>query len=152
MRFGFPGRNTTGNLFERGIQVLLCFLLLAVLGGIAIGVIRIFMDMFRVSGIILSETEVPQGFKGMLIDTLGVLAMVEVYRTAMTYFLEGRVKVTYIIDTVLVATLTELLAFWYKEVQESRMAVLLAMVVVLMLLRILAIRFSPDRTGLIEGL
>jgi uncharacterized membrane protein (DUF373 family) len=152
MRLGLPGRDTTGGLFDRGIQILLCFLLLAVLGGIAIGVIRIFMDLFRVSGIILSETELPLGFKGMLIDTLGVLAMVEVYRTAMTYFLEGRVKVTYIIDTVLVATLTEMLAFWYKEVQESRMAVLLALVVVLMLLRILAIRFSPNRTGLTEGL
>jgi uncharacterized membrane protein (DUF373 family) len=152
MRLGLPGRDTTGSLFDRGIQILLCFLLLAVLGGIAIGVIRIFIDLFRASGIILSETELPQGFKGMLIDTLGVLAMVEVYRTAMTYFLEGRVKVTYIIDTVLVATLTEMLAFWYKEVQESRMMVLLALVVVLMLLRILAIRFSPNRRGLTEGL
>jgi len=34
---------------------------------------------------------------------------------ALAYFSEGRVKVTYIIDTVMVTVLTEVMAFWYKE-------------------------------------
>jgi hypothetical protein len=44
-------------------------------------------------------------------------AIVEVLRTALAYFSEGRVKVTYIIDTVIVTILTEEMAFWYKEME-----------------------------------
>ena len=45
-------------------------------------------------------------FKAIMVDMLTVLAIVEVLRTALAYFTEGQVKVTYIIDTVIVTVLT----------------------------------------------
>jgi uncharacterized membrane protein (DUF373 family) len=70
----------------------------------------------------------------------------------MSYLVEGRVKVTYIIDTVLVAVLTEVLAFWYREIETTRMVIVIALVLTLMFVRIMAIRFSPKRRELSDGL
>jgi len=44
------------------------------------------------------------------------------------------------------------MAFWYREVDASRMLLLLALVLTLMAVRIMAIRFSPKRRELCEGL
>jgi len=152
MQFCLPGREMTGNLFDQSIRLLLCFLIVAILGGIAAGVAGAFSDLFHAVGESLLRGETRHGLKNVLIDALEVLAMVEVFRTAMTYFIEGRVKVTYIIDTVLVAVLTEMLAFWYREVETGRITLLIALVFALMLVRILAIRFSPNRRALCDGL
>lgn len=76
-------------------------------------------------------------------DLLSVLAMVEVLRTALAYFSEGRVKVTYIIDTVLVTVLTDVLAFWYREMAWQELGMLVALVVSLACVRVVAVRFSP---------
>ena len=41
-------------------------------------------------------------------------------RTALAYFSEGRVKVTYIIDTVMVTVLTEVMAFCPEDPCKHR--------------------------------
>jgi len=152
MQFCLPGREMTGNLFDQCIRILLCLLIVAILGGVAAGVVGAFADLFHAATKGLSQDTAEHGMQKVLIDALEVLAMVEVFRTAMTYFIEGRVKVTCIIDTVLVAVLTEMLAFWYREVETGRIALLIALVFALMLVRILAIRFSPNRRALCDGL
>ena len=73
------------------------------------------------------------------------VAVVEVLRTALAYFTEGRVKVTYIIDTVMVTVLTEVMAFWYKEMEWEELGMVIALVLSLALIRIFAVRFSPRR-------
>lgn len=147
-----PGRETTGNLFDQAIRALLCLLILAILGAIAVGTSQALADIWHAAVGLLLGTNSPHDLETALVDALGVLALVEVYRTAMAYFTEGRVKVTYIIDTVLVALLTETLAFWYREVEASRIGLLLALVAVLMAMRIFAIRFSPNRRATSDGL
>jgi len=79
------------------------------------------------------------------VDALTVLAMVEVLRTALAYFSEGRVKVTYIIDTVIVTVLTEVMAFWYQEMDWEQIAMVIALVLSLAGVRIVAVRYSPRR-------
>ena len=84
-------------------------------------------------------------FKTILIDMLTVLALVEILRTALAYLSEGRVKVTYIIDTVIVVVLTEAMAFWYREIDWDRLAMVITLVLSLACIRIVAVRFSPRR-------
>lgn len=93
-----------------------------------------------------------KGFRQILVDALTILAFVEVFRTAMAYFVEGRVKVTYIIDTVLVTVLTEVLAFWFRDMDTFPITMVIALVLSLTLARILAIHFSPNRTEVADGL
>jgi uncharacterized membrane protein (DUF373 family) len=50
----------------------------------------------------------------VIVNTHMLLALVEVFKTAVTYFREGRVKVTFIVDTILVVMLTEVISQWFK--------------------------------------
>jgi uncharacterized membrane protein (DUF373 family) len=84
-------------------------------------------------------------FKSLLIDMLIVLALVEILRTAVSYLTEGRVKVTYIIDTVIVVVLTEAMSFWYRDMDWNRLGMVITLVLSLACIRVVAVRFSPRR-------
>jgi uncharacterized membrane protein (DUF373 family) len=126
--------------FEASSRVLLSLLVFAVLVAILAGIAYTIYDLRLVVG-----GDAHEAFRAILVDVLTVLALVEVLRTALAYFTEGRVKVTYIIDTVIVTVLTEIMAFWYRDVPWTKMAMVLGVVVTLALVRIVAVRFSPLR-------
>jgi uncharacterized membrane protein (DUF373 family) len=126
--------------FEASARAILSLLIVAILLAILAGVIYTFYDL----RLILSE-EFHGAFKKILVDVLTVLAMVEVLRTALAYFSEGRVKVTYIIDTVMVIVLTEVMAFWYRDMDWRMIAMVIALALSLAGIRIIAIRFSPRK-------
>jgi len=124
--------------FEVSARALLSLLIVAVLLAILAGVAYTFYDLrliFRMDFLVAC--------KSIMVDMLTVLALVEVLRTTLAYFSEGRVKVTYIIDTVIVTVLTEVMAFWYKETEWQKIAMVIALVLSLAFVRIIAVRFSP---------
>ncbi len=124
--------------FEISVRTLLSLLIVAILLAILAGIIVTFQDLRLVMG-----DDLHGAFRTILVDVLTVLAIVEVLRTALAYFTEGRVKVTYIIDTVLVTVLTEVMAFWYQEMDWQKVAMVIALVLSLATVRIIAVRFSP---------
>jgi len=126
--------------FETSARVLLSFLIMAIFCAILAGIGYTFYDLRLVL-----RLEFHYFFKTIIVDMLTVLAMVEVLRTALAYFTEGRVKVTYIIDTVIVTILTEVMAFWYREMEWEQIAMVIALVLSLAGVRIIAVRFSPRR-------
>lgn len=138
---------STSRLFEQANKALLCLLIAALLGAIAVSVGLTLIDLRR-----LWEQGLHDGMRAILVDALTVLAVIEVFRTAMAYFSEGRVKVTYIIDTVLVTLLTEILSFWFKEMEAARIGMVIALVLCLTFVRIVAIRYSPNQKDAAEGL
>lgn len=126
--------------FELSARALLSLLIAAILMAILAGTIYTFYDLR-----LIFLQEFHTAFKAILVDVLTVLAIVEILRTALAYFSEGRVKVTYIIDTVMVTVLTEIMAFWYREMAWQKVAMVIALVLSLALIRILAVRFSPRK-------
>ena len=126
--------------FETSSRVLLSLLILAIFCAILIGIGYTFYDLRLVL-----QSEFHDFFRKILVDALTVLAMVEVLRTALAYFTEGRVKVTYIIDTVIVTLLTEIMAFWYREMEWEQVAMVIGLVLSLAGVRIIAVRYSPRR-------
>ena len=126
--------------FEMSARALLSLLIGAILVAILAGVIYTWYDMR-----LIFRMDFLGAFKTILVDILTVLALVEVLRTTLAYFSEGRVKVTYIIDTVIVTVLTEVMAFWYKEMEWEEIAMVIALVLSLACVRIIAVRFSPRR-------
>lgn len=124
--------------FELSVRVLLSLLIVAILVAIMAGVIYTFYDLR-----LIVTKDFHGAFKTMLVDVLTVLSVVEVLRTALAYFTEGRVKVTYIIDTVIVTVLTEVMAFWYREMEWQELGMVIILVLSLALVRIIAVRFSP---------
>lgn len=124
--------------FEKSARGLLSLLIIAILLAILSGVIYTFYDLR-----LILELPFHAAFKAILVDILTVLAVVEILRTALAYFSEGRVKVTYIIDTVMVTVLTEVMAFWYKEMPWQSLAMVVLLTLSLAVVRVVAVRYSP---------
>lgn len=124
--------------FEKSARALLSLLIVAILLAIMAGVVYTFYDLR-----LILTLPFHTAFKAILVDILTVLAIVEVLRTALAYFSEGRVKVTYIIDTVMVTVLTEVMAFWYKEMPWQSLAMVILLMLSLAFIRVFAVRYSP---------
>lgn len=129
-------------LFEGAARAMLSLLILAILLAILAGIACTLYDLRLILRVPFMEA-----FRTLLVDILTVLAIVEVLRTALAYFSEGRVKVTYIIDTVIVTVLTEVMAFWYRDMEWQRVCMVIALVLSLAFVRVVAVRFSPARSA-----
>ncbi len=125
-------------VWTRGIRLVLSMLILTILTALAGGVLMTFIDIG-----LLFHRPVEEALRQVLIDTLILLAVVEVFKTTLTYFSEGRVKVTFIVDTILVVMLTEVISEWFKGEGLVHMAALGAILLILGAMRIMAVRFSP---------
>lgn len=138
-------------LFEKGQVLLLMVLLLGILVALGGSAIHTLLDAVATLTH-FADGEIKEQIPKLLADVLVTMALIEVFHTAQAYLREGRVRVSYIIDTVLVAVLSEVIAFWHIDFSREKMTMLLALVVTLMFVRIMAIRFSPQRRKLAEGL
>lgn len=125
-------------LWLKGIKLVLSFLILTILAALTGGVVKTFLDV----GLLLHHA-VEVALRQVIIDTLILLAVVEVFKTALTYFSEGRVKVTFIVDTILVVMLTEVISQWFKGANLARLGELVGILLTLGVMRILAVRCSP---------
>lgn len=79
-----------------------------------------------------------------IIDTLIMLAILEVIRTLQSYLHLGRVRVTFILDTALVVLIGELMGLWFREYAPEKVLLGLGVIVTLVVLRVSTARFSPD--------
>ncbi|MEK7773273.1 MAG: phosphate-starvation-inducible PsiE family protein [Deltaproteobacteria bacterium] len=129
-------------IFQYAVRGVLCLLLIVILSTISWATVRTLLDLKT----IFTGKDMHEALKLVMVNSLTVLALLEVFMTALAYFEEGRVKVTYIIDTVLVVILTEVMVFWFKEIEYMRVLMVIALVLSLIIARILAIRFSPARS------
>ncbi|TAJ07452.1 MAG: hypothetical protein EPO61_15435 [Nitrospirae bacterium] len=125
-------------LWTKGIKLVLSLLIVTILAALTGGVAKTFLDL----GLLL-RSPVEVALRQVIIDTLIILAVVELFKTTLTYFSEGRVKVTFIVDTILVVMLTEVIAQWFKGGEVTHLAILGATILTLGVMRVLAVRFSP---------
>ncbi len=125
-------------LWMKGIKAVLSLLILTILIALTGGVIKTFMDIG-----LMFNAPVEVGLRQIIVDTLILLAVVEVFKTTVTYFSEGRVKVTFIVDTILVVMLTEIISLWFKEADQVKMLLLGAILLTLGAVRVVAVRCSP---------
>lgn len=144
MNTGFKGiveKTVSTNNFTFVIRILASLLLTVILIGFVGGIVKTFVDLQ-----LLIHQSLEGALRQMLLNVLILLAIIEVIRTCLGYLIEGRVRVTYIVDTVLIVMLNEVVAFWYKGDHDGYIP-LLAVLVTLMGLRILAIKYSPNLYG-----
>jgi uncharacterized membrane protein (DUF373 family) len=121
-------------------RFILSLLTLTILLGLAGGVVKTFLDLR-----LLLSASVDVALRQVLVDTLTLLAVVEVLKTTLAYCADGRVRVTFIIDTVLVVMLTEVISRWFTDGEWHQFAILGGILLTLGLMRIVAVRYSPAR-------
>ena len=93
---------------------------------------------------LLFDHNVEEAMRELILNVITLLAVVEVIRTVMSYLSEGRVKVTFIVDTVLIVMLNEVISLWFKGPTLTSIVILVIIILTLIFVRLLAIRFSPD--------
>lgn len=125
-------------LWEKGTQVVLSLLIVTILVGLAGGVLKTFIGLR-----LLLTADIDLGLRQLIVNTLMLLAVVEVLKTTLAYFSEGRVRVTFIVDTVLVVMLTEVISQWFTGGDWQRLGILAIILITLGLIRVVAVRFSP---------
>jgi uncharacterized membrane protein (DUF373 family) len=125
-------------IWEGGTRFILSLLTLTILLGLAGGVVKTFLDLR-----ILLSADVEVALRQVLVDTLTLLAVVEVLKTTRAYCSDGRVRVTFIIDTVLVVMLTEVISRWFTGGDWHQFLVLGGVLLTLGVMRIVAVRYSP---------
>lgn len=125
--------------FTRIDRILLCSLAGIILFCFFGGIIKTVLD-FRLLFLESLET----AFHSLLIDFLVLLATVEIYKTTLMYLARGRVKVTYIIDTVLIVMLSEVITLWFKGTEFLPCLMMMLILGTLVAIRVITIRFSPN--------
>jgi len=133
-------RNEVLKYFEEAIGIILSVLIISVLFAFLAGTAWSFLDLK-----LFFENNIQLASRTIIIDVLTLLAILEVLKTILIYFSEGRVRVSYIVDTVLVVMLTEVMIFWFKDVNYERIIALVLVILCLTLVRLLAIKYSPAK-------
>ena len=113
-------------LYERLARWILSILILAILSGMLGSVIITILHLR-----LLFSMDIEHALRIIIIDVLTILAV-------------RRVKVTYIIDTVIVVMLTEVMACWYKEFNLYKMGMMTFLVLALCIMRIFTVKYSPS--------
>ena len=126
-------------LYERLARWILSLLIIAILSSMMGGVIITILHLR-----LLFTMDIEHALRMVIIDVLTILAVLEMFRTVLAYFSEGRVKVTYIIDTVIVVMLTEVMACWFKEFNLYKMGMITLLVLALCIMRIFTVKYSPS--------
>jgi uncharacterized membrane protein (DUF373 family) len=125
-------------VFDWGIKGVLSLVMLTLLTALTGGALKTFWDIR-----LLIDHSAEVVLRQVIVNALLLLAIVEVFKTTVTYFREGRVKVTFIVDTILVVMLTEVISQWFKGGDGQSLVVLCGIVLALGIVRVMAVRWSP---------
>lgn len=116
------------------------------------GLLILTLSLWMLGGIaqlLLGLRELPNNLwaglaEQVIVNSLILLALLEVIRTLQAYLMLGRVRVTFILDTALVVLIGELIGLWFREYSPEKVLLGLGVIVALVVLRIVTTRFSPD--------
>jgi uncharacterized membrane protein (DUF373 family) len=129
---------TAMQLWEMAIRFTLNLLIITILLGLVGGVVKTFLDLR-----LLLSADLEVALRHIIVDALTLLAVVEVLKTTFTYCSDGRVRVTFIVDTVLVVMLTEIISRWFSGGQWQQFAALSGILITLGAIRVVAVRYRP---------
>lgn len=133
------GELEISSIFVKGIKIVLSLLIVTILLALLGGVVKTLFDLS-----LLFSLDVDVALRRIILDILILLAVVEIFRTTLTYFTEGRIKVTFIIDTILVVMLTEVITLWFNNMEFGRLWAILILISTLVVMRIITIKYSPN--------
>lgn len=86
------------------------------------------------------------GIQAVIVDMLTLLALFEIYLTILTYFKESRVKVTYVVDSVFIIMLSELMKQWFThQATLESCGLMIAVILALAVTRLFTVRYSPSK-------
>lgn len=113
-------------------------LLIIILCALAYGIFKAGYDLF--SGI---GQPVEKLLPEILIDTVFIVALVEISLLLLGYLKDGHVHVRFIVDTILIIMLNEFVVLWFDEPDLWKMLTLCAVTATLVATRVFVTKFAP---------
>jgi uncharacterized membrane protein (DUF373 family) len=130
---------SNANIFHPVLRILIISIMACLSLWIASGVILLLLALYE--GVINGSWH--EATENMIVKVVMLLATFELIRTLQSYLELGRVKVTFILDAALVVLIGELISLWYREYTAHEVGLSLSVIVVLTILRISTVKFSP---------
>lgn len=127
--------------FSTCIRFILNALLVLLCLALVVGVIKSGIDLYTSLHEPLNEI-----LQKVLLDTVFIVALLEISITILGYLKDGQVHVRYIVDTILVIMLNEIVVLWLKGPELADMIGISVVVATLALVRLSLTRFSPRET------
>ncbi len=120
------------------IRAMLNVLLFIIIAALLIGIFKSGTDLFR-----SLHDPLESILQKMLLDVVFIVALVEISITVLGYLKDGYVHVRYIVDTILIIMLNEIVSLWFKHPQLNEMIGIAVIVVTLAAVRVVVTRFAP---------
>ncbi|MDB5166548.1 MAG: conserved rane protein of unknown function [Candidatus Saccharibacteria bacterium] len=124
--------------FSTIIRIILNALLVVICFALIVGVIKAGVDIAY-----NLRKPLETLLQNILLDTIFVVALVEISITILGYLKDGMVHVRYIVDTILIIMLNEVVSAYFHDADFNKMTALAIIIATLAAVRISVIRFSP---------
>jgi uncharacterized membrane protein (DUF373 family) len=129
-------------LYKLSIQVAFNLAIVVLVLGMFVGVWRVLVNL----GHTLGPGTTPEAFQTLITDALTLLVVIELVRTFVDYFEWERVRIHVLLDAGAIFLLRELIIKLYAHDYQGLEVVWWTLgILVLMLARTLAVRWSPPR-------
>ena len=124
--------------FSTVIRFLLNILLIVIVCALAIGVYKSGHDLFT-----SLDKPLESLLQQMLLDIVFIVALVEIGITILGYLKDGSVHVRYIVDTILIIMLNEIVSLWFKKPDLAQAGGIAIIIATLAAVRMSVIRYAP---------
>jgi uncharacterized membrane protein (DUF373 family) len=124
--------------FATTIRLVLNLLLVITVLALFVGVVKSGIDLFH-----SLHQSLDAILQNMLLDAVFIVALVEVAITILGYLKDGQVHVRYIVDTVLIIMLNEIVSMWFKHPKLENAISLSVIILALAIVRVAVTRFAP---------
>ncbi len=128
--------------FGTGIRLMLNVLVVIIVCALAVGVVKAGVDLFT-----SLDKPLEVLLQQILLDVVFIVALVEITTTILGYLKDGYVHVRYIVDTILIIMLNEVVTIWFKGASLNEAIGLGIILLVLAAVRVSTIHWSPETSS-----
>lgn len=124
--------------FGTAIRIILNLLVVVLIAALAVGIVKAGADLVHSINEPLETI-----LQSLLLDAVFILALTEIIITTLGYLKDGHVHVRYIVDTVLIIMLNEIVSLWLRHPDLKNAIGLSVIVATLAGVRITVTKFAP---------
>jgi uncharacterized membrane protein (DUF373 family) len=129
-------------LFKKAVDIIIKLMIPLVILTLMIGVAKIFLDL----RLVFKAPTIARGFDIMVTNILSLFVVIELLKSIIEFFEIHRLRITFIIDAVLVFVLREVMIKVYRDqINAIEIGAISILLLIIGVTRTLAIVYSPDK-------
>lgn len=129
-------------LFKKAVDIIIKLMIPLVILTLMIGVAKIFLDL----RLVFKAPTIARGFDIMVTNILSLFVVIELLKSIIDFFEIHRLRITFIIDAVLVFVLREVMIKVYRDqINAIEIGAISILLLIIGVTRTLAIVYSPDK-------